>query len=290
LKGIIIAGGTGSRLSPLTGVISKTLLPVYDKPMIYYPLSVLIQAGINDILIITTPSDKPRFVDLLGDGSHLGISLCYEAEPAPKGIAQAFIIGEKFIGNDPVALILGDNIFHGHGLHTVLHKAMKANEGATIFGYFVKDPKRFGVVDMNASGKVLSIEEKPCHPKSNYAVTGLYFYDSQVVAFAKKLEPSARGELEITDINKAYLEMDALHVKLLEEEYSWIDTGTHESLFEAALFIKDLEKKQHIKLGCIEEAAFKEGFISRKQLEALAKPLLNSGYGEYLMKVANKKQ
>ncbi|MBS4176689.1 glucose-1-phosphate thymidylyltransferase RfbA [Lederbergia citrea] len=289
MKGIIIAGGTGTRLSPLTRVISKSLLPVYDKPMIYYPLSVLMQAGINEILIITTPNDKPRFIELLGDGSQLGISLSYEVEPTPKGIAQAFILGEKFIGDDHVALILGDNIFYGHNLHSMLRKAMKRKTGATIFGYFVNDPERFGVVEFNDAGKVFSIEEKPLHPKTNYAVTGLYFYDNRVVEIAKKLKPSARGELEITDINKTYLDMDEIHVELLGEEYAWIDTGTHNSLYEAARYIKEIENQKNIKIGCIEEIAYKKGFISKDQLKSLAHPLLKSDYGKSLMKMANLK-
>lgn len=287
MKGIIIAAGTGTRLSPLTRVISKSLLPVYDKPMIYYPLSVLMQAGINEILIITTPNDKSRFMKLLGDGSQLGLSLSYEVEPTPKGIAQAFILGEEFIGDDNVALILGDNIFYGYGLPLLISNAMKRKTGATIFGYFVHDPERFGVVEFNEVGKVLSIEEKPLHPKTNYAVPGLYFYDNRVVEIAKRLTPSERGELEVTDINKAYLEMNELHVELLAEGYSWFDTGTHYSLFEAALYIKEIERHQNIKIGCIEEVAYKKGLISRKQLKSLANPLLKSDYGKHLMKIAN---
>ncbi|MBS4194930.1 glucose-1-phosphate thymidylyltransferase RfbA [Lederbergia citri] len=289
MKGIIVAGGTGTRLSPLTRVISKTLLPVYDKPMIYYPLSVLMQADINEILIITTPNDKPKFIELLGDGSQLGLTLSYEAEPSPKGIAQAFIIGEKFIGNDNVALILGDNIFCGYDLPSLISNALKRKTGATIFGYFVRDPERFGVVEFNDAGKVISIEEKPINPKSNYAVPGLYFYDHRVVEIAKKLTPSERGELEITDVNKAYLNMDELHVVLIEEGHSWFDMGTHCSLFESAHYVKEIEKHHNLKLGCIEEIAYKKGHISREQLELLAKPLLKSDYGKYLMNLVNTK-
>ncbi|MBU8879966.1 glucose-1-phosphate thymidylyltransferase RfbA [Bacillus sp. FJAT-29790] len=287
MKGIIVAGGSGTRLSPLTKIISKSLLPVYDKPMIYYPLSVLMQAGINEILIITTPNDKSRFIELLGDGSQLGLSLSYIEEPAPKGIAQAFILGEEFIGSNHVALILGDNIFCGYDLLSLISNAMERETGATIFGYFVHDPERFGVVEFNDTGKVVSIEEKPINPKTNYAVPGLYFYDHRVVEIAKELKPSERGELEITDINKAYLEMDELHVELMGEGFSWIDTGTHFSLFEAALYVKEIEKHHNLKIGCIEEIAYKKGLISREQLKSLAKPFLKSDYGKHLMKLVN---
>jgi len=287
LKGIILAGGSGTRLSPLTKVISKSLLPVYDKPMIYYPLTILMQLGIKEILIITTPNDKQRFFELLGDGSQLGLSLSYEVEPSPKGIAQAFIIGEQFIGDDDVALILGDNIFWGNGLISLLKKAIEIKKGATIFGYFVHNPELFGVVEINNDGKAISIVEKPKNPKTNYAVTGLYFYDNRVVNIAKTITPSERGELEITDINKAYLKMDELSIEILDEGISWIDTGTHKSLSDANLYIKEMEKHQNLKMGCIEEVAFKNGFISKEQLIVLAKPLLINEYGKYLMKIAN---
>jgi glucose-1-phosphate thymidylyltransferase len=287
LKGIILAGGSGTRLSPLTKVISKSLLPVYDKPMIYYPLTILMQLGIKEILIITTPNDKQRFFELLSDGSQLGLSLSYEVEPSPKGIAQAFIIGEQFIGDDDVALILGDNIFWGNGLISLLKKAIEIKKGATIFGYFVHNPELFGVVEINNDGKAISIVEKPKNPKTNYAVTGLYFYDNQVVNIAKTITPSERGELEITDINQAYLKMDELSIEILGEGISWIDTGTHKSLSDANLYIKEIEKHQNLKMGCIEEVAFKNGFISKEQLIVLAKPLLINEYGKYLMKIAN---
>lgn len=288
MKGIIVAGGSGSRLSPLTKVISKALLPVYDKPMIYYPLSILMEAGIREILIVTTPEDKLRFMKLLGNGSHLGISLSYEEEPSPKGIAQAFIIGEQFIGDDNVALILGDNILFGNGLSDCLQKSIAKKTGATVFGYNVKDPERFGVVQFDSSGKAISIEEKPKEPKSNYAVIGLYFYDNRVVELAKKLNPSDRGELEITDINKAYLFMDELDVEVLETGFTCIDTGTHSSLYEASQCIKIFEEHQNIKIGCIEEIAFKKGYITKEQLRSLAIPLLKTDYGKHLMKVATK--
>ena len=288
MKGIIVAGGSGSRLSPLTKVISKALLPVYDKPMIYYPLSILMEAGIREILIVTTPEDKLRFMKLLGNGAHLGISLSYEEEPSPKGIAQAFIIGEQFIGDDNVALILGDNILFGNGLSECLQKSIAKKTGATVFGYNVKDPERFGVVQFDSSGKAISIEEKPKEPKSNYAVIGLYFYDNRVVELAKKLNPSDRGELEITDINKAYLFMDELDVEVLETGFTCIDTGTHSSLYEASQCIKIFEEHQNIKIGCIEEIAFKKGYITKEQLRSLAIPLLKTDYGKHLMKVATK--
>lgn len=289
LKGIIVAGGSGSRLSPLTNVISKSLLPVYDKPMIYYPLSILMEAGIREILIITTPLDKLRFIKLLGNGSHLGISICYEEEPSPKGISQAFIIGERFIGNDNVALILGDNILFGTSLSSILQKFIKKKNGATVFGYYVTDPERYGVVEFDKTGKVISIEEKPKNPKSNYAVIGLYFYDNRVVDFAKKLRLSDRGELEITDINKAYLFLDELDVELFEEGFTCIDSGTHSSLFDASQCIKVFEEHQNIKIGCIEEVAYKKGYITRDQLISLATPLLKTDYGKHLMKIATKK-
>ena len=272
MKGIILAGGSGTRLYPLTKVTSKQLLPIYDKPMIYYPMSVLMSAGIRDILIISTPQDTPRFQELLGDGNQFGLTLSYAVQPSPDGLAQAFIIGKEFIGNDCVAMILGDNIFSGHGLKKRLHQAVKnaeAGNGATVFGYYVDDPWRFGIVEFDESGKAVSIEEKPEHPKSNYCVTGLYFYDNRVVEYAKNLKPSPRGELEITDLNRIYLENGQLNVELLGQGFTWLDTGTHESLIEASEFVKTVESHQNRKIGCLEDIAYMNGWISREQVEAV---------------------
>ena len=289
MKGIILAGGSGTRLYPLTMVTSKQLLPIYDKPMIYYPLSVLMNAGIRDILIISTPADTPRFEALFGDGSQFGIHLSYEVQPSPDGLAQAFIIGEDFIGNDSVAMILGDNIFAGHGLIKRLKKAAAKTSGATIFGYYVDDPERFGIVEFDDSGKAVSIEEKPAKPKSNYCVTGLYFYDNKVVEYAKSLKPSWRGEYEITDINQIYLEHGTLDVELLGQGFTWLDTGTHESLVEATNFVKTIETHQHRKIGCLEEIAYLNGWITKEQLLKDIEALKKNQYGQYLLDVLSGK-
>lgn len=289
MKGIVLAGGSGTRLYPLTLVTSKQLLPIYDKPMIYYPLSTLMLAGINDILIISTPEDTPRFQELLGDGSQFGIRISYKIQPSPDGLAQAFIIGEEFIGNDSVAMILGDNIYYGAGFRNKLRKAARKTEGATVFGYRVNDPERFGVVEFDKNGKVLSVEEKPTKPRSNYAITGLYFYDNKVVDIAKKIKPSARGEIEITSINEAYLEQNALEVELLGRGFTWIDTGTHESLIEAASFVKTIETHQGIKISALEEIAYINGWISEDMLLESAKKFSKNSYGQYLQKVINGK-
>lgn len=282
-KGIILAGGSGTRLYPLTHSVSKQLMPVYDKPMIYYPLSVLMLAGIKDILIITTPHDQGAFQALLGDGSQWGVSLSYAVQPEPGGLAQAFLIAEEFIGSDPVSLILGDNIFFGHGLKELLDRAISKEKGATVFGYYVKDPERYGVVSFDEHQKAVDIEEKPAEPKSHYAVTGLYFYDNDVVDIAKGIRPSPRGELEITDVNKVYLERDALNVEVLGRGYAWLDTGTHDSLLSAGHFMKVVEERQGLKVSCPEEIAYRMGFIDAQQLEQLAAALDKSGYGQYLM-------
>lgn len=292
MKGIILAGGSGTRLYPLTKVTSKQLLPIYDKPMIYYPLSVLMNSGIRDILIISTPQDTPRFEDLLGDGRQFGVRLSYAVQPTPAGLAQAFVIGEEFIGSDTVAMVLGDNIFAGHGLNKRLKAAVENAEtgkGATVFGYYVDDPERFGIVEFDKEGRAVSIEEKPEHPKSNYCVTGLYFYDNRVVSYAKTLRPSARGELEITDLNRIYLENGELNVELLGQGFTWLDTGTHESLADATNFVKTVEQHQHRKIACLEEIAYLNGWIGRDELTAVYEEMKKNQYGQYLKDVMDGK-
>ncbi|HNV95931.1 MAG TPA: glucose-1-phosphate thymidylyltransferase RfbA [Bacteroidales bacterium] len=289
MKGIILAGGSGTRLFPITISISKQIVPIYDKPMIYYPLSVLMMAGIKEILIISTPKDISLYENLFNDGSHLGINISYAIQPSPDGLAQAFLIGEKFIGNDEACMILGDNVFYGYGLINMLKDAAKLKDGATVFGYYVKDPERYGVAEFDQNGKVISIEEKPSNPKSNFAITGLYFYDNTVVEKAKSLKPSARGELEITDLNRLYLNEGKLNVKLLSRGMAWLDTGTHESLLQASNFIATIEQRQGLKVACIEEIAYREGFINKDQLLSLASNYKNNPYGEYLLDIVKDK-
>ena len=290
MKGIVLAGGSGTRLHPLTLAVSKQLLPIYDKPMIYYPLSVLMLAGLRDILVISTPQDLPRYRDLLGDGSALGMFFSYAEQPRPEGLAQAFIIGREFVGRDSVCLILGDNIFYGQGLTTRLRQAAGQTQGATIFGYWVKDPERYGVVTFDAEGRAVDITEKPKDPASNYAVTGLYFYDNQVLDVAAGLEPSARGELEITDVNRFYLEQGTLQVVRLGRGFAWLDTGTHETLIQASNFIETIEERQGLKVACLEEIAYSMGYIDARQLEALAEPLNRTGYGRYLLDLLRRRE
>ncbi|MEZ7892937.1 MAG: glucose-1-phosphate thymidylyltransferase RfbA [Candidatus Wallbacteria bacterium] len=289
MKGIILAGGAGTRLHPITKIASKQLLPVYDKPMIYYPMSILMLAGINEILIISTPQDLPKFKELFGDGSHLGLKLSYAEQAEPKGIAQAFTLGENFIGKDNVCLILGDNIFYGYGLSGMLNDAAKIQEGGIVFGYYVKDPERYGVAEFDENYNVISIEEKPKNPKSNYAVTGLYFYDNSVINIAKNLKPSARGELEITDVNKEYLKMNKLKLKLMGRGIAWLDTGTHESLLEAGNFIATIEHRQGLKVACLEEIAYRKGYITKEQFVKLGESMKNNQYCQYILDIANRK-
>jgi glucose-1-phosphate thymidylyltransferase len=286
VKGIILAGGTGSRLYPLTHVVSKQLLPIYDKPLVYYPLSTLMLAGIREILIISTPSDLPRFEQLFGDGSRWGLDIRYAVQPNPEGLAQAFVIGREFVGSGPVALILGDNIFYGHGFGETLREAVSRDEGATIFGYYVRDPERYGVVEFEDGGKVVGLEEKPLKPRSHYVVTGLYFYDNQVLDVSSNLEPSARGELEITDVNVEYLRRDQLRVEIMGRGMAWLDTGTHDSLLQAADFVKTIEERQGLKVACPEEIAYRMGYIDAEQVVRLAEPLKNNNYGQYLLELA----
>lgn len=288
-KGIILAGGAGTRLHPITKVVSKQLLPIYDKPMIYYPLSVLMLAGIRNILIISTPEDLPRFESLLGNGEQWGLSFSYAEQRKPEGIAQAFTIGKDFVGDSNACLVLGDNIFYGHGLPEILKRAVTIDKGALIFGYWVRDPERYGVAEFNEQGKVLSIEEKPSSPKSNYAVTGLYFYDNDVIEIASRLKPSDRGELEITDLNKEYLARGTLHLEILGRGFAWLDTGTHESLLEAGMFFETIEKRQGLKVACVEEIAFRMGYVDADQVRRLAEPLKKNGYGEYLLQIIKNK-